>query len=136
MQNVQRFLLINDLFIFSLLILFFIGFLIYDYELTGIKEPFIPNPISKDYKVFFEILPIILFSLLLIDLLIKYKLADKKFRYFVKKYWTDILMTVLLPILFPLKYFNATFKIYKYIKFAKSGFKLAQKYDKLFKVKK
>ena len=134
MQKVQQFLIINDLFIFSLLVLFFIGFLIYDYELIGIKEPFIHVP--KDFKVFFEILPIILFSLLLIDLLIKYKLADGNLGYFLKKYWTDILMTILIPILFPLKYFNATFKIYKYIKFAKSGFKLAQKYDKLFKAKK
>jgi hypothetical protein len=134
MQRMQQFLIINDLSIFSLLILFFIGFLIYDYELIGIREPFIH--VHKDFKDFFEILPLILFSLLLIDLLIKYKLVDGKWRYFLKKYWTDILMTILLPILFPLKYFNATFKIYKYVKFAKSGFKLAQKYDKLFKVKK
>jgi hypothetical protein len=134
MQQVQRFLIINDLSIFSLLILFFIGFLTYDYEIIGIKEPFIHIP--KEFKIYYEILPWILFSLLVTDLMFKYKLSEGNINYFLKKYWTDILMTILLPVLFPLKYFNATFKIYKYIKFAKSGFKLAQKYDKLFKARK
>ena len=82
MQKIQQFLIINDLFIFSLLVLFFIGFLIYDYELIGIKEPFIHIP--KDFKVFFEILPLILFSLL-VNLLIKYRLVDRNLRYFSKK---------------------------------------------------
>jgi hypothetical protein len=38
--------------------------------------------------------------------------------------------------LFPLKFFKATLKIYKYSKFAKSGLKLIQKYDKIFRSKK
>jgi hypothetical protein len=134
MQKVQQFIIINDLSIFVLLILFFIGFLVYDYELIGIKEPILHMP--KDYKLYFEILPWILFSLLVTDLLLKYKLTGRNVKYFLKKYWTDILLTILLPILFPLKYFNATLKIYKYTKFAKSGFKFAQKYNKLFRTKK
>jgi hypothetical protein len=134
MQKVQRFLIINDLSIFCLLILFFIGFLVYDYEVIGLHEPFIHIP--KDYKIYFEILPWILFSLLVTDLVLKYKLTEGNVRYFLQKYWTDILVTVLLPILFPLKYFNATSKIYKYVKFAKSGLKLGQKYNKLFRTKK
>jgi hypothetical protein len=133
MYKVQRFLIINDLSIFGLLILFFIGFIVYDYELIGMKEPFIHLP--DGFKIFFEILPWLLFLLLVIDLILKYKLAEGRLEYFLKKYWTDILLTILLPFLFPLKFFKATFKLYKYTKFAKSGYKLYQKYDKIFKPK-
>ena len=31
--------IVNDLMIFSLLIVFFVGFFVYDYEIIGIKEP-------------------------------------------------------------------------------------------------
>ena len=44
MQTVQRFLILNDLSIFSLLVLFFIRFLVYNYEIIGLKEPFIYMP--------------------------------------------------------------------------------------------
>ena len=131
MQQAQRFLVVKDLLIFSLLIIFFIGFIVYDYEIIGIKEPFIHLPMH--FKLLFEILPWILFILLIIDLFLKYKLVEGKLNYFLKKYWIDILLTILLPFLFPLKFFKATLKMYKYTKIAKSGFKLAQKYDKLFK---
>ena len=133
MLKVQRILIINDISIFGLLILFFIGFMVYDYELIGMKEPFIHLP--HGFKVFFEILPWLLFLLLVIDLVLKYKLVEGRLEYFLKKYWTDILLTILLPFLFPLKFFKATLKLYKYTKFAKSGYKLYQKYDKIFKSK-
>jgi hypothetical protein len=131
LQKTERFLVINDLSIFCLLIIFFIGFFVYDYEIIGIKEPFIHLP--EHFKLLFEILPWILFILLVIDLFLKYKLVEGKLNYFVKKYWIDILLTIMLPFLFPLKFFKATLKMYKYTKFAKSGVKLAQKYEKLFK---
>jgi|SRR5215218_7535231 len=134
MLRVQQFVIVNDIVIFGLLILFFIGFLAYDYEILAIKEPFIQIP--NDYKVFFEFLPWILLLLLITDIYLKYQLSDGKPKSFLKKYWTDILLTILLPILFPLKFFKATLKIYKYSKFAKSGFKLIQKYDKIFRSKK
>jgi hypothetical protein len=134
MFRVQQFVIVNDLSIFGLLILFFIGFLAYDYEILAIKEPILQIP--HDYKVFFEFLPWILLLLLITDLYLKYQMSEGKPKYFLKKYWTDILLTILLPILFPLKFFKATLKIYKYSKFAKSGFKLIQKYDKIFRSKK
>ena len=134
MRRVQQFIIVNDISIFGLLILFFIGFLAYDYEILAIKDPFIQIP--NDYKVFFEFLPWVLLLLLITDLCLKYQLSERKPKYFLKKYWTDILLTILLPILFPLKFFKATLKIYKYSKFAKSGFKLIQKYNKIFRSKK
>ncbi len=134
MQLIQKLLIINDLFIFALLILLIIGFLSYDYDIFGIKESFVP--ISKDYKNNFDFLPWILFLLLSIDLFIKYILAERDLRYFLKKYWMDIFLTILIPILFPLKFIKPTLKIYKSTKFVKSGYKLIQKYDKIFKLKK
>jgi len=37
MQRVHRFLVVNDLVIFCLLVVFFIGFFVYDYEIIGIR---------------------------------------------------------------------------------------------------
>ena len=134
MQVVPKLLIVNDLAIFALLILLVIGFLSYDYDLFGMNEAIIP--ISKDYKFYFELIPWFLFLLLSIDLLIKYLYVGKDLRYFLKKYWIDILLTILIPVLFPLKFIKPSVKIYKSTKFVKSGYKIFQKYDKIFKLKK
>ena len=134
MQKVQQFLVINDLSIFILLVLFFIGFLSFDYELFGLKDSILHIP--ENYEHFFEMLPWIVFFLLIVDLSIKFKLVGGNLRYFFKKYWIDIALTILIPILFPLKFIKPALKIYKSTKFVKSGYKLIQKYDKIFRYKK
>lgn len=134
MQKVQQFLIINDLSIFILLVLFFIGFVSFDYEIFGLKDSFLHIP--EEYKTFFEILPWIVFLLLIVDLAIKFKVVGGDLRYFVKKYWIDIILTILIPVLFPLKFIKPALKIYKSTKFVKSGYKLIQKYDKIFRNKK
>jgi hypothetical protein len=134
MQRVQQFLIINDLCIFILLVLFFIGFVSFDYEIFGLKDSFLHIP--EGYKTLFEVLPWIVFLLLIIDLTIKFKLVGGDLRYFVKKYWIDIILTILIPILFPLKFIKPALKIYKSTKFVKSGYKLIQKYDKIYRYKK
>jgi len=134
MQVVPKLLIVNDLAIFVLLILLVIGFLSYDYDLFGMNESIIP--LSKEYKFYFELIPWFLFLLLSIDLLIKYLYVGKDLRYFLKKYWIDILLTILIPVLFPLKFLKPSVKIYKSTKFVKSGYKIFQKYDKIFKLKK
>ena len=93
-------------------------------------------PIPKEYKVYFEFIPWLLFLLLSIDLFIKYLYVGRDLTYFLKKYWIDILLTILIPVLFPLKLIKPSVKIYKSTKFVKSGYKLFQKYDKIFKLKK
>ena len=103
MQEIQKLLIVNDLAIFALLILLIIGFLSYDYDLFGMSEPIIPIP--KEYKVYFEFVPWFLFLLLSIDLFIKYLYVGRDLSYFLKKYWIDILLTILIPVLFPLTYF-------------------------------
>ncbi len=134
MQKVQQFLVINDLFIFILLVLFFIGFVSFDYEFFGLKDSFLHIP--ENYEPFFEMLPWIVFFLLMVDLSMKFKLVGGDLRYFLKKYWIDIALTILIPILFPLKFIKPALKIYKSTKFVKSGYKLIQKYDKIFRYKK
>jgi hypothetical protein len=131
MQKIQKLLILNDLIIFILLILFFVGFLSFDYETFGLKDSFIQTP--EEYKPYFEILPWILFFLLVLDLTIKFKLVEGNIRYFMKKYWLDIALTILIPIIFPLKFVKPALKIYKSTKFVKSGYKLIQKYDKIFR---
>ena len=134
MQDVQKLLVVNDLAIFVLLIMLVIGFLSFDYDLFGLSEPIIPIP--KEYKVYFEFVPWLLFLLLSVDLFIKYLYVGRDLSYFLKKYWIDIFLTVLIPVLFPLKFIKPSVKIYKSTKFVKSGLKIFQKYDKIFKLKK
>lgn len=134
MQEVRQFLIINDLTIFILLIFFFIGFLSFDYEIFGLKDPFVQLP--KPYKDYFDVLPWIIFSLLVLDLVLKFKLVNWEPRYFLKKYWVDLLLTLLIPVLFPLKFLKPASKIYKSTKFVKSGYKIIQKYEKIFRYKK
>lgn len=134
MQVVPKILIVNDLAIFALLILFVIGFLSYDNDVFGMSESIIPIP--KEYKVYFEFIPWLLFLLLSIDLFIKYLYVGRDLTYFLKKYWIDILLTILIPVLFPLKLIKPSVKIYKSTKFIKSGYKIFQKYDKIFKLKK
>ncbi len=134
MQKIRQFLIINDLTIFILLILFFIGVLSYDYEIFGLDNSFLKTP--DYYKYYYEILPWIIFVLLVIDLIIKFKLVEGNLRYFIKKYWLDIILTILIPVLFPLKFIKPTLKIYKSTKFIKSGYKFIQKYNKIFRYKK
>lgn len=134
MQEVQKLLVVNDLAIFVLLIMLVIGFLSFDYDLFGLSEPTIPIP--KEYKVYFEFVPWLLFLLLSADLFIKYLYVGRDLSYFLKEYWIDILLTVLIPVLFPLKFIKPSVKIYESTKFVKSGFKIFQKYDKIFKLKK
>ncbi len=134
MQKVQQLLIINDLSIFFLLVLFFIGFVSFDYEIFGLNHSFLPIP--EDYKTLFDILPWIIFLLLIVDLAIKFRLVEGNLRYFLKKYWIDIILTILIPVLFPLKFIKPALKIYKSTKFVKSGYKFVQKYDKIFRYKK
>jgi hypothetical protein len=84
MQVVQKLLIVIDTAIFALLILLVINFLSNDYDVLGMSESIIPFP--KEYKIYFEIVPWLLFLLLSIDLFIKYLYVGKDLRYFLKKY--------------------------------------------------
>ena len=119
---------ILDIAILILSILFFIGLLAFEYHSFGLEHPILPIP--DKFKDFFEFLiwPIIL--LLILDLVIKYrKINDTK--KFVKKYWIDIIMLVLIPVFFIFKFLKIGLNIVKQFKTAKMGAKIFHKTKKI-----
>lgn len=118
-----------DVLVIFLLILLLIGFLAFDYELLGFQNQIIPIPHGTEY--YFELTAWVLFGILILDLYLKYKMIGSWKLFFTKK-WLDVLTTILIPILFPLKFTITFAKFYKFIKSSKYGFKLAQKMRKLF----
>lgn len=111
-------------------IVFFIGVLAFDYLLFGLSEPLIL--ISDEWKLFFDILLWPLVSLLLVDLTLKYK-NTKNPKKFIKKYWVDILMLILIPVFSVFKSLKIGISIMKKLKTAKMGVKIAHKSKKISK---
>jgi hypothetical protein len=71
-----------DIVVLILLLVLFFGFLAFDYELLGIHEQIIPIPYESE--IYFEMLLWILFSVLVFDLWLKYLMAGKGFRVFLR----------------------------------------------------
>jgi len=110
--------------------LFFIGILAFDYSIFGLSEPLIPIP--YEWKFFFDIMIWLLVSLLMIDLTLKYK-KTKNPKKFIKKYWIDILMLILIPVFSVFKSLKIGLSIVKQLKTAKMGAKIAHKTKKISK---
>ncbi|MDR4513012.1 MAG: hypothetical protein MRJ93_15055 [Nitrososphaeraceae archaeon] len=117
-----------DFSILLILIFILIDFLAYDYKYIHLEKPVIP--ISNEMKHYFEFLPWLLFIALVLDLYLKYLIVGKNWDKFVKKYWLDILLTLLIPLMYPLKIIKASIKSYKLIKTTKYSFKIVQKLKK------
>jgi hypothetical protein len=113
-----------------LALLLAILFISYDYDLFGMKDP--PFLFPKEFNIIYDYLPWTLFLVLLIDLTIKYKITGFNHMEFFGKYWLDILLTALIPLLFPIKFAKPIVKVYKSSKIAKSGIKIYQKSFKVF----
>ena len=129
----KKYLKILDFSIIILVFLIFIGFLAFDYEFFQFEKPLIS--LSYDMKIYFDLLPWILFIILIVDLYLKYLIVNKNWNKFLKIYWLDLIMTLLIPLLFPFKLVKASYKSYKVIKTTKYSFKIFQKIKK-FKFKK
>ena len=119
-----------DFSILVIAIIFFIGVLAFDYSIFGLSEPLIF--ISNEWTFFFDILLWPLVSLLLIDLTLKYK-NTKNPKKFIKKYWIDILMLILIPVFSVFKSLKIGISIVKKLKTAKMGAKIAHKSKKISK---
>ena len=118
---------------FSILVIvtiFFVGVLAFDYSIFGLSEPLIFIP--YEWKFFFDVLIWPLVSLLIVDLALKYK-KTKNPKKFIKKYWIDIVMLVLIPIFSAFKSLKIGIKIVKQLKTAKMGAKAAHKSKKISK---
>lgn len=98
--------------------------------MIGLNQPIIKLP--EGFFYLFESLPWILLSLLIADLYIKF-LKIRNFRKFINKHWLDIVLSLSIPLLYPLKIISFTVKSYKYFKFMKFTYKF---YDKLKKLNK
>ena len=123
---------IADIVVLCLLVIFFVGFLAFDYELLGFHDPFLKIPYEG--KQYFETIPWIIFGVLVFDLYLKYIIVGKKLKLFFKHYWLDVSMAALILILLPFKFVKVTLKMFKAAKATKFGYKLGHKVNKFLTV--
>jgi hypothetical protein len=114
----------------SLLVIFFVDFLAFDYELLGFHDPFITIP--HESEQYFEVIPWLIFGVLVFDLYLKCIIVGRNLKLLFKHHWLDISMAALIPILLPLKFIKVTLKIFKTFKATKFGYKVFQKIKKVF----
>ena len=119
---------ILDLIILVLTSLFFIGLLAFEYHAFGLENPILPIP--DKFKEFFEFLIWPILTLLTLDLVLKYR-KIKNPKKFVKKYWIDILMLVLIPIFSIFKFLKIGLSVIKQLKTVKMGAKIFHKTKKI-----
>jgi hypothetical protein len=122
---------IADIVVLCLLVIFFVGFLAFDYELLEFHDPLITIP--HESEQYFEVIPWIIFGVLLFDLYLKYIIVGRNLKLLFKHHWLDISMVALIPILLPLKFLKVTLKIFKAVKATKFGYKVFQKIKKVFR---
>jgi hypothetical protein len=120
-----------DIVVLGLLIVFFIGFLGFEYELLGLDHEIISIP--HETEAYFEIIPWIIFGMLIFDLYLKYIIVGRNLKLLLTHHWLDISMTALIPVLLPLKFIKVTLKLFKTAKATKFGYKVFQKVKKMLK---
>jgi hypothetical protein len=119
---------ILDLMILGLVSVFFVGMLGSDFPILGIEQPILPIPV--EWKIFIDSLIYPIIILLFIDLILKYRKTNDR-KKFVKKYWIDIVMLILIPIFSTFKFLNLGLGIVKKLKTAKMGVKIVHKTKKI-----
>ena len=112
---------------FSLILMFVFGLVNIEHSLLGISEPFIA--ITDETIFLFDIVFWIIVCLLTLELIIAY-LKIRNTKTFVKKYWLEIILLVLMPIFVGFKILKVSLKIMKQAKIGKTVFKLFQKIKK------
>ena len=113
---------------FSLIVIFIFGLINIEHSTIGISEPLLT--ITDQIRLFFDVIFWVIVGLLTLELLIVYlKIRDTKT--FVKKYWLEIIMLVLMPIFVGFKVLKVSLKIIKQIKIGKTVFKLIHKIKKI-----
>ena len=121
---------ILDFVIIAIGLMFFVGIISLEYDTIGLSEPLLSLPYES--KQFFDVLLWPLIILLVFDLTLKYyKVKDPK--KFLKKYWIDIVMLVLIPIFSAFKFLKIGVSIVKKLKTVKMGTKVAHKAKKIAK---
>jgi lysylphosphatidylglycerol synthetase-like protein (DUF2156 family) len=121
---------ILDFTILAMVMVFFVGILSFDYYVVGLQNPLIL--ISSDWKPFLDFLIYPIVALLATDLALKYR-KEKNPKKFVKKYWIDIIMLILIPVFSMFKFFKIGASLAKQLKTIKMGAKAAHKTKKISK---
>ena len=112
---------------FSLILVFIFGLVNIEHFLLGISEPLIA--ITDETIFIFDIIFWIIVSLLTLELVIAY-LKIRNTKIFLKRYWLEIILLVLMPIFVGFKILKVSLKIIKQAKIGKTVFKLFQKIKK------
>ena len=110
--------------------IFVFGFIATEHKTFGMQEPIFE--LSAELKEFFKFLIWPIIALLVFDLAIKYK-ETKDPKKFVKKYWIDIVMLILIPVFSVFKFLKLGVSIIKKLKTAKMGTKIIHKTKKMSK---
>lgn len=121
---------ILDFTILGLAIVYFVGFLSFYPDSVFLKEALYDIP--REYEIHFEYVLWAFFSLLILDLYLKYKKLNN-WKLFLKKHWHEIVMLALIPFLAVFKIAKVAIKIVKTMKASKSGFKVFYKAKKASK---
>ena len=112
---------------FTLILIFFFGLINIEHTALGISEPLFP--ITEEIKTVFDIIFWVIVILLILELVVAY-LEIKNPRKFVRKYWLEIILLVLMPVFVGFKAMKISLKLVKQIKISKTGFKIFQKFKK------
>lgn len=119
---------ILDLTILVLVSMFFVGMLGSNFSTLGIEQPIISIP--TEWKSFSDVLIYPIIVLLIIDLVLKYRKTNDP-KKFVKKYWIDISMLILIPVFSTFKFFKLGLSVVKKLKTVKMGAKIIHKTKKV-----
>ena len=122
----RRFVLSLEYLILFLVIFYFAVLFLSEYKAIGLESPIVEIP--QQLKQINESILHVMLGLLSFELLLKY-MKVRNWRKFLKKYWLDVAMVILIPVFSGIKIIKAL-KIAKKIKVAKYGFKAADKTQK------
>jgi len=125
----RRFVLSLEYSILFLVIFYFVVLFFSEYKALGLETPIIEIP--PQLKQINDIVLYAMLALLSFELVLKY-MKVRDWRLFLKKYWLDVAMVILIPIFSGVKILKAI-KIAKKVKIAKYGFKAADKTRKKIK---
>lgn len=112
---------------FTLILIFFFGLINIEHTALGISEPLFP--ITEEIKSVFDVIFWIIVILLVLELVVAY-LEIRNPEKFVRKYWLEIILLVLMPVFVGFKAMKISLKLVKQIKVSKTGFKIFQKFKK------
>jgi hypothetical protein len=116
-----------DIFISTMLIIFFLGYLAIHSEIIGLQGSLMPIPNGPEA---WDIFGWMLFGAISFDVYLKYRKVSN-LKVFLKKHPLDMIMLILWPIFSGLKIAKISIKLVKSLKLSKFGYKAIKASKKL-----